>query len=396
MLSVKTCLGARVESPAASDRRCLPPRCVAPQSHRPAILPRRALPGGRLTGLGATRDFHHGLLAGLVVAWIVIAGWPASAQTRTLKLIGTIPGSATTVHLHGTVAYVTDGPQIRFFDITNPASPTLLGSYTFPQNVYGVRVEGSVAYAAVDFYGLGVLDVSDPSAPTLLAALETGGQALSVDVSGTTAVLANRLSGLEVIDVSDPSAPVSRGAYFTEGYATDVDAVGSFAYVVDRPGGLSIIDLSKTGDPEAESTQGMAERPASVGATRLSPAAPGATLAGVMSTDSLLELFDVSDPSAPVAVSTYRDPERPPTGRNIATPRLRMEGPLAFIADSNPPFLLQVVDLSDPSTPTLVATYEPTRTPRDVSVSGSLVLVAMAGGEESSETPGVIILRLGP
>ena len=99
-----------------------------------------------------------------------------------------------------------------------------------------------------------------------------------------------------------------RGAYFTEGYATDVDAVGSFAYVVDRPGGLSIIDLSKTGDPEAESTQGMAERPASVGATRLSPAAPGATLAGVMSTDSLLELFDVSDPSAPVAVSTYRDP----------------------------------------------------------------------------------------
>ena len=32
------------------------------------MLPRRALPIGRITGLGATRDFHHGLLA-VVAQW---------------------------------------------------------------------------------------------------------------------------------------------------------------------------------------------------------------------------------------------------------------------------------------------------------------------------------------
>ena len=67
---------ARGESPAAFDRRRIPPRGVAPRSYRPTILLRCALPGvprpardalslstgGRLTGLGATRDFHHGLL----------------------------------------------------------------------------------------------------------------------------------------------------------------------------------------------------------------------------------------------------------------------------------------------------------------------------------------------
>ena len=36
--------------------------CVAPPSNTPGILSRRALPAGRLAGLGATLAFHHGLL----------------------------------------------------------------------------------------------------------------------------------------------------------------------------------------------------------------------------------------------------------------------------------------------------------------------------------------------
>jgi hypothetical protein len=35
---------------------------VAPRSNIPDILGRRALPAGRLGRLGATPDFHHGLL----------------------------------------------------------------------------------------------------------------------------------------------------------------------------------------------------------------------------------------------------------------------------------------------------------------------------------------------
>ena len=56
-------LAARGESPAAFDRRCIPSACVAPRSNTAAIFPRRALPDERITGLGATLDFHHGLLA---------------------------------------------------------------------------------------------------------------------------------------------------------------------------------------------------------------------------------------------------------------------------------------------------------------------------------------------
>ena len=56
-------LAARGESLAAFDERCIPTGCVAPRSNTPGILGRRALPAGRLARLGATPDFHHGLLS---------------------------------------------------------------------------------------------------------------------------------------------------------------------------------------------------------------------------------------------------------------------------------------------------------------------------------------------
>ena len=60
-------LAARGESPAAFDRRCIPPGYVASRSNTAGIFPRRALPDGRITRLSATQDFHHGLLGFAVV-----------------------------------------------------------------------------------------------------------------------------------------------------------------------------------------------------------------------------------------------------------------------------------------------------------------------------------------
>ena len=323
---------------------------------------------------------------------------PVLAQERSLEHIGFIPGPAAFVHLHEGIAYVADGPTVRLYDVSDPTAPAALGSHTFPQNIYGVRVSGSTAYAAIDFTGLGIIDVSDPAAPVARGSYQTAGQALAVDVSGTTVVVSNRLSGLEVVDAADPDAPVLVGSYFTEGYGTDVKAVGSYAYVVDRPGGLSIVDLDQSRDSdelEAAGMVGSAERPATTAAVSLDPDAPGATLAAIVTTDTLLELFDVSDPSAPVAVGSYRHPDRPAQGVNIAAPRVRFEGSLAYIADIFPPFLVQVVDLSNPAQPALVATYEPSGPPRDVSVSGSLVLVAVGPDPEGTGATGVDILRLG-
>src|SRR5438874_7437060 len=93
-------LAARGESLAAFDERCIPtpPQrgCrvggpgasgVAPPSNTPGIAPHRAhharrgprfsvgraLPAGRLARLGATPDFHHGLLDGFTRSVVVLA-----------------------------------------------------------------------------------------------------------------------------------------------------------------------------------------------------------------------------------------------------------------------------------------------------------------------------------
>src|SRR5438876_9257084 len=87
---MKCPLTARGESPAAFGRRCIPAGCVAPRSNTPGIAPHRAQHarwgprsalvapfrrgphgadcapwggGGRIVALGATLDFHHGLLS---------------------------------------------------------------------------------------------------------------------------------------------------------------------------------------------------------------------------------------------------------------------------------------------------------------------------------------------
>ena len=67
-------LAARGESPSAFDERSILVAYVAPPSNTGGILGRRALSARRLARLGATPDFHHGLLGSVVYlhTWLVV------------------------------------------------------------------------------------------------------------------------------------------------------------------------------------------------------------------------------------------------------------------------------------------------------------------------------------
>src|SRR5438874_5686855 len=52
-----------VKVPTAFDRRCIPAGGVAPCSNMARYSQSSRLATGTLVGLGARRDFHHGLLA---------------------------------------------------------------------------------------------------------------------------------------------------------------------------------------------------------------------------------------------------------------------------------------------------------------------------------------------
>jgi len=95
-------------------------------------------------------------------------------------------------------------------------------------------------------------------------------------------------------------------------------------------------------------------------------------------TSGLFQVFDISDPSAPRIAGSCRVPGNTPGA-------VAAEGSLVFAANWNGKAdtqQLHIIDISEPSTPTLITSYDTPRgsTTYDIAVSGSDVLLAAAGG----------------
>jgi hypothetical protein len=94
-----------------------------------------------------------------------------------------------------------------------------------------------------------------------------------------------------------------------------------------------------------------------------------------------LQLYDVTDPAKPVHLTNLKTPGGRPT-------RITLDGARAYLADGREG--VQIVDLSNPSSPALVGTVKTTAPARDVAVGGGLMVVAVGMGEGNEE---VVVLR---
>ena len=308
-----------------------------------------------------------------------------AAQTVQFTQVGTIPGPADLIHVDGKLAYIAAGHTFTVVDISNPAAPRRGGTHTFPERIWGFQVIGSTAYVAADFYGLGILDVSNPAAPTLRGSLKTPGQAKNVAVFKTQALVSDHMSGVDHIDISNPAKPVSLGSFFLDGYSRDVAASGPMAYAVDAPAGMYVFDLSKPGPLDAVSSQQTATAPGTIELSDPS-AAEGAQIA-VLLGGGMLQVYDLSNPAAPVKVGTHKT-------SGVRSSRATLKGKVAYVPDLSDG--MQVVDLSTPATPRVVATYKTATPVRDVAVAHSLVYVVVGPPAQGNIPAGggeVLILR---
>ena len=303
-----------------------------------------------------------------------------SAQTMGVEPVGSIPGPADRVRVQGDFAYVSAGRTFTVFDVWDPAAPRRLGSYTFPEEIWGFRLAGARAYVGANFFGLGILDISNPAAPTLAGSHKTLGQTKIGAVFGTKVVIIDHMEGLVMIDASNEAEPVKLDSYFLDGYARDVVTSGSFAYAVDSPSGLYLFDLSKPGPLEPVSVLHAPSAPRFIEVSSGSAAGQGPTIVCGAGGGNL-QVYDVSDPAAPVRAATFETP-------GVAQ-RVSLDGTLAYVADARAG--VQVVDLSTPSQPRLVGTYRTPRPARDVSVSDSHVFIVV--GERAGNDREVLVLR---
>ena len=330
------------------------------------------------------RTLHTTMRTGAFLAAVGLAGAGAgvgvSAQEAAFEPVGEIPGPAELVRIQGDHAYVSGGHVFTVWDISDPANPAARGSHTFPQEIWGFRLAGDRAYVGANFFGLGILDISDPAAPVLLGQHKTLGQTkIGAAASGKVGII-DHMEGFVLIDVADETAPAGIGSFFLDGYARDVVTAGTIAYATDSPSGLYVFDLSRPGLPEPV---GVIHAPAAPRDIEVSVGAGSRPTLIVGAGGGDLQVYDVSDPTAPHKLSSFATPGR-------AT-RVSLDGDLAYVADTEAG--VAVVDLSDPASPAAAGSHATPRPARDVSASGALVAVVVGDSEREGHDRWVTLLR---
>ena len=145
---------------------------------------------------------------------------------------------ARTIHIAGIDAFIGTDAGLEIMDVSNPVTPTRVGSLDCGP-VMDIHVVGNLAFLTAG--DLKVIDVRTPAQPRQIANVDgpPNGEyssARAVQVVGQFAYLTygsgwDGTGGLAVIDVLDPSAPRLVGSCATVGPAQDLHVVGSRAYV---------------------------------------------------------------------------------------------------------------------------------------------------------------------
>jgi hypothetical protein len=254
--------------------------------------------------------------------------------------------------------------QLRVFDVAlaqGSATLTPLGSFGLGSVSIGeIRVDAGKAYIALGSDGLGIYDVSNPASISLLGSLDISDYAGSLWVDGNTAYMTytnEGPSGLLMIDVSDPAAPIELGK-LPLGYVTEV--VGSGDHVFLGTGGFNGIGLLSVNVASAPAQTQVATVPLQFG---LQDSIVSGTNLYVVGNG--FQIYDITDPVQPQATGSLPIDY---TGTSIV-----ISGNRAYMA--NYTLGLVVADITNPQQPLELTGLTLTTSASDIAVAGSYAYV---------------------
>lgn len=210
------------------------------------------------------------------------------------------------IHVDGSNAYVAYGQWansnwVVTVDVSTPSAPFEVNIYEPVMRAHDVYAIGSHAYIA-ECDGLRILDVSTPSSPAELGwcGISVIYHPPSLDVREPYAYVGCKNS-FRVIDVTDPAKPYEIGDCELPGTAWDVCVSDDYAYLpVYDPAGLYVVDISDPHNPLVVGSLLMTGYGQAVDASD--------TLAFVAVNFGGLRVIDISDPAHPVEVGFYDTP----------------------------------------------------------------------------------------
>lgn len=266
-------------------------------------------------------------------------------------LLGTASADGSFVAVAGDYAYVL-GSRLYIVDVANPSSPVQVGVYTYTlpagAPLYDLAVGGNHAYIAKGNYYLEIVNVSNPSQPSPVLTYTV--KAFGIALSGTYAYVADT-NGLRVLDISNPSNPQELSfCHLPWGMGGAVALSGDYAYVANDNGGLRIVRIANPSHPTETARFFILEY-----------------AEGVAWKDNYLyvsqfltytQIVRITDPSRPVVVGAY--PVEPAAAPRVVGNRL-------YLGDR----YLHILDISDPARPVLLGRTE--------SLTNGVTSIAVAG-----------------
>jgi hypothetical protein len=164
---------------------------------------------------------------------------PQPLPELTREQAGGDPGAFVRV---GDLGYVTVGPRLTIWDLSDPGAPIERGeSEAFDAVLTGVAIVGPNAYVSdrADLDGhVHVIDVSRPAMPMTVATLRIAAEGdfsapLGIAADATRVFVADQEHGVAVLDVSNPAQPAVTGI-IGGGGVTGVQVVGTHLYATSH------------------------------------------------------------------------------------------------------------------------------------------------------------------
>ncbi len=277
------------------------------------------------------------------------------------------PGFAYDVAFAGPQLLVGHGHGLLVVDVSDPLSPTAIGNLPTVTRVVGIDAAGPLVAAAADSSGFLLVDLSVPAQPRLLSQLWVLDSVIEVTIHGDRVFLSSPWSGLVVADIADPVHPVLS---FTVGQTGDPAMsliAGDLLYVADFSHGLEVFRLGAWFPPDLGSSplEHVAQALAVDGSLAYLPTASGP--------QGWLEIHDVGSGGAPAllgSVGTLPFPQA-----------VVAAGGLAYLGGASG---IQVFDVSDPRNPTAMSTLPVPGGVGALALGPPGVLLALNRGEWTS------------
>ncbi len=292
-----------------------------------------------------------------------------SIKDSTVSLIGEWTlGVSYSVYVANNIAYFTkegyleESPHyLEIVDISDPANPTELGNIAINTAtiIKDIVVKEGFAYLAVDSAGLRIINVADPKNPYEIGFFDTDGSASGVAVSGDYAYVADGSAGLRIINISDPSNPIETAIFATDVSARGVDISDNHVFVVLKSG-MIVLNVSDPNNPKEIGSSNRSGYMIQIkGNYAYMPAGAG------------MYILDITNPANPKEIAYYRTYDYGNV-KNVS-----VSGNYAYLAHDYSG--LYIVDISNPTKPKEISSYDRSSSYyNDVAVIGGYAYVALS------------------